>query len=77
MPFFPKKQKFLYLNSQPTDSQSGVIAIKGNPHRASTAMYPLYPIILHIVAASKKLEYIVMLGNGSGTNFQASPHHHR
>ena len=40
---------------------------KPKTHRASAATLVL-PL---------PLEYIVTLGNGSGTNFQASPHHHR
>ena len=44
---------------------------KGKPHPASVAMLALP------VALSLPLEYIVMLGNGSGTDFQATPHHHR
>ena len=44
---------------------------KGNPHGASAATLAL-PLAL-----SLPLEYIVMLGNGSGTDFQASPRHHR
>ena len=39
------------------------LRFKGNPYRESKLPLPL--------------EYIVMLGNGSGTDFKTSPHHHR
>ena len=45
--------------------------LKANPHRLSAAT------LASLLTLPLPLEYIVMLGNGSGTDFQASPHHHR
>ena len=42
-----------------------------NPHQASAATLTLPPVLL------LPLKYIGTLGNGSGTDFQASPHYHR
>ena len=41
--------------------------LKGNTHRASAAK----------LAFPLPLKYIVTLGNGSGTDFQSAPRHHR
>ena len=50
-----------------TNASRCKLHIKPKTHRTSVAA----PALL------LPLEYIVTLGNGSGTDFQASPHHHR